>query len=135
MNWDRNDLVERCCGKMNLDEAEEFVSNLDKNDGILFEVQSTIQDDSFDDTYTDSDSDDKTLAVLDTDNEVDDMEVDCSSSDPSKVVADAVAEVVAGGHVSTGLIETGMVITSCRSTQTSLLSLLGSNTDMENEDL
>ena len=72
---------------------------------------------------------------MDTDDEASDMEVDCSSSDPSEVVADAVAEVVVGGRVSTGVIGTELVITSNRATATSLSSLSGSDTEMEHDDL
>ena len=41
-NWGGNDLVERCRGKMKLEEIGEFISNLDKKDAILCDVQPTV---------------------------------------------------------------------------------------------
>ena len=134
-NWGGNDLVERCRGKMKLDEVGEFVSKLDKKDGILLGTQPTVQYDSGDDIYSDSDSDEDTVTLSDSGSEVDGIEADMDSSDPSGAVADAVAEVVVDGHLSSSLVEGGLLFTSNKTTQLTVSSLSGSDTDLEMDDL
>ena len=136
---------------MKVEQIKDFVSLLDKKDGILLGVQPDVEDDSKDDTISEFESD------LETEMEVDSTDVDddeysvqegvddgedidcCDESNPSDVVADAMAEVIVEGHHSVDFMEGGHIYTSNKTAQICVSSLSGQSdyeteTDVEEED-
>ena len=144
-----NDLVESCRGDMKLEDIKNFVSSLDKKDGLLLGVHPDVCDDLEDDTVSDLDSDSETETEEDSTDAEDDISADdaadcyvdseCDDSDPSDVVAEAVAEVVVEGHRSVDFMEGGHVYTSNKTAQICVSSLSGrseyeTDTDTDEED-
>ena len=131
-NSGRNDLMEKCWGKVDPDNVAEFVLLLDQKDSILLGDPPHVKDNSEDDMDTESDSEDNDDDSTETEGSTYKVSIDASNGSLDRggdelevTVADAVLEVGVKGHYSVQFLENSILFTSNKTVQICLLLLSG----------